>query len=114
MEIKIIENTCDIESDVLVVNKFEEEKTTSEIANKYAVEEDDFKGFGFKAYLSNITSEKTLILKIYNKDKKELKKQEVKINYTPTTRLYTYNLAIDKKIKKEDVLYYSVEIKESE
>ena len=79
-----------------------------------ANEEDDFKGFEFKAYISNITSEKTLILKIYNKDKKELKKQEVKINYTPTTRLYTYNLAIDKKIKKEDVLYYSVEIKESE
>ena len=90
-----------------------QDTTIDNISLEYK-EEDDFKGFGFKAYLSNITSEKTLILKIYNKDKKELKKQEVKINYTPTTRLYTYNLAIDKKIKKEDVLYYSVEIKESE
>ena len=44
MEIRIIENTQHQECDVLVVNKFENEVTTSEIANKYAIEEDKFEG----------------------------------------------------------------------
>ena len=44
MEIRVIENTQAQECDVLVVNKFENENTTSEIANKYAVEEDKFEG----------------------------------------------------------------------
>jgi len=89
-----------------------QDTTIDNISLEYS-EQDNFKGFAFKAYLTNITSEKTLVLKNYNKDKKELKKQELPINYTPTTRLFTYNLAIDNKIKKDDVLYYSVEIKES-
>ena len=89
-----------------------QDTTIDNISLEYS-EQDNFKGFAFKAYLTNITSEKTLVLKIYNKDKKELKKQELPINYKPKTRLFTYNLAIDNKIKKDDVLYYSVEIKES-
>jgi leucyl aminopeptidase len=44
MEIRIIENTQNQECDVLIVNKFENENTISEIANKYAVEEDKFEG----------------------------------------------------------------------
>ena len=44
MEIRVIDNTQNQECDVLVVNKFEGEKTTSEIANKYAIEEDKFEG----------------------------------------------------------------------
>ena len=38
MEIKIVENTKDIECDVLVVNKFEDELTSNPLINKYAPE----------------------------------------------------------------------------
>ena len=44
MEIKVVDNTRSLECDVLVVNKFQDEMTISEIANKYAVEEDKFEG----------------------------------------------------------------------
>lgn len=44
MEIRVVKETQHQECDVLVVNKFETENTTSEIANKYAVEEDHFEG----------------------------------------------------------------------
>lgn len=44
MEIKVVDNAKAIEADILVVNKFEGENTTSELANKYAVEQDGFKG----------------------------------------------------------------------
>ena len=44
MEIKVVDNTRSLECDVLVVNKFQDEMTISEIANKYAVEEDNFEG----------------------------------------------------------------------
>ena len=42
MEIRVINETQNQECDVLVVNKFEGEETTSSIANKYAVTEDNF------------------------------------------------------------------------
>ena len=59
MEIKVLNDTQNIECDVLVVNKYENELTTSEIANKYAVEEDKFEGkFG-----------ETYILPTYGKEK---------------------------------------------
>ena len=51
MEIKVIDNTQNLECDVLVVNKFEENATTSEIANKYAVEEDKFEGKFGETYI---------------------------------------------------------------
>jgi len=51
MEIKVIENVQYQECDVLVVNKFEGENTTSEIANKYAVEEDKFEGKFGETYI---------------------------------------------------------------
>ncbi len=51
MEIKVIENVMAIESDILVVNQFENEKTTNDLANKYAIEEDDFKGKFGETYL---------------------------------------------------------------
>ena len=44
MEIKISSEIKDISCDILVVNQFEGEKTTEEIANKYAIEEDNFEG----------------------------------------------------------------------
>ena len=51
MEIKVIHNTQDQECDVLAVNMFEGEKTTSELANKYAIEEDKFEGKFGETYL---------------------------------------------------------------
>ena len=44
MEIKVVQDAKSIEADILVVNKFEDENTTNELANKYAVEQDNFKG----------------------------------------------------------------------
>ena len=51
MEIKIVENPAGVEADILVVNQFEGEKTTNDLANKYAVEEDNFKGKFGNTYL---------------------------------------------------------------
>lgn len=51
MEIRVINNTLDTKCDLLVVNKFEGENTTSEIANTYAVQEDKFEGKFGDTYL---------------------------------------------------------------
>ena len=51
MEIRVVENARGIECDVLVINKFEEENTISDLANKYAVEEDKFEGKLGQTYL---------------------------------------------------------------
>ena len=51
MEIKIVENTAAVEADILVVNMFEDEKTTNDLANKYAIGEDNFKGKFGETYL---------------------------------------------------------------
>ena len=51
MEIKVINDTQTQECDVLVVNKFEGEETTSSIANKYAIAEDNFEGKFGETYL---------------------------------------------------------------
>ena len=51
MEIKVVNNTKTIASDILVVNLFEGEKTTSDLANQYAIEEDNFKGKCGETYL---------------------------------------------------------------
>ena len=51
MEIKVAENTAAVEADILVVNQFENERTTVDLANKYAIEEDNFKGKFGETYL---------------------------------------------------------------
>ena len=51
MEIKIIENTQAQECDLLVISMYENEKTVSEIANTYAIEQDNFKGKFGDTYL---------------------------------------------------------------
>ena len=51
MEIKVVENVKSIESDILVVNLFEGEKTSNDLANEYAVEQDNFKGKFGETYL---------------------------------------------------------------
>ena len=51
MEIKVVENAASMEADILVVNLFEGEKTSNDLANKYAVDEDNFKGKFGETYL---------------------------------------------------------------
>ncbi len=51
MEIKVVENSKSINCDLLVVSMFEGEKTSCELANKYAVEEDKFEGKFGETYL---------------------------------------------------------------
>lgn len=51
MEIKVVQDVKTIDADILVVNLFEGKKTVSELANKYAIEQDGFKGKFGETYL---------------------------------------------------------------
>lgn len=51
MEIKVVDNTKTVESDILVVSMFEGEKTSNELANEYAIGQDNFKGKFGETYL---------------------------------------------------------------
>ncbi len=51
MEIRVVENTKNIESDILVINMFEECQTSNDLANQYAIDEDGFKGKFGETYL---------------------------------------------------------------
>ena len=51
MEIKVVQDVKTIDADILVVNMFEGDKTISELANKYAIEQDGFKGKFGETYL---------------------------------------------------------------
>jgi len=51
MEIKVSENVSSALCEVLVINKFEGERTSQEIANKYAVDKDGFEGKFGETYL---------------------------------------------------------------
>lgn len=51
MEIKVSQNIQDTPVEVLVINKFEDEKTSQELANTYAVDKDCFEGKFGQTYL---------------------------------------------------------------
>ena len=51
MEIKVVQDAKSIDSDILVVSMFEGEKTASDLANTYALEQDNFKGKFGETYL---------------------------------------------------------------
>ena len=55
MEIKIVENTRDVECDVLIVNKFEDELTSNPLVNKYAP--DTFKGKSGESFVIHTRGE---------------------------------------------------------
>ena len=63
MEIKVAEN---FDTEVLVINKFEDELTTQELANTYAVEKDKFEGKLGETYLlhtyGKIDADKILVV----------------------------------------------------
>ena len=51
MEIKVLNDAKELKTEVLVINKFEGEKTLNELANKFAVEKDKFEGKFGQTYL---------------------------------------------------------------
>jgi len=51
MKFQVVDNSKSIESDILVMTIFEGEKTSDDTANKYAIEEDNFKGKFGETYL---------------------------------------------------------------
>lgn len=66
MEIKVSQNVKDTPVEVLVINKFEGEKTSEELANTYAVDKDHFEGKFGQTYLlhtlGKISADKILII----------------------------------------------------
>lgn len=66
MEIKVSENVKNTPVEVLVINKFEGEKTSEELANTYAVDKDHFEGKFGQTYLlhtlGKIPADKILII----------------------------------------------------
>lgn len=65
MEIKVSNDVKNLAVDVLVINMFEDEKTSQELANKYAIDRDGFKGKLGQTYLlqtyGKIPAQKILI-----------------------------------------------------
>ena len=51
MDIKVSESVKNTSAEVLVINKFEGEKTSEEFVNKYVVEKDHFEGKLGQTYL---------------------------------------------------------------
>ena len=72
MEIKVSENVNSTPCEVLVTGKFEGEKTTVELANKYAVDKDHFEGKFCETYLMHtlgqIPADKILIIGLGKKE----------------------------------------------
>lgn len=66
MEIKVSQNVKDTPVEVLVINKFEGEKTSEDLANTYAVDKDHFEGKFGQTYLlhtlGKIPADKILII----------------------------------------------------
>lgn len=72
MEIKTIANAKNYEGEVLVINMFEGEKTSQEIANEWAIEKDKFEGKFLTTYLlhtyGKIPAAKVLIIGMGKRD----------------------------------------------
>ena len=66
MEIKVSQNVKDTKIEVLVINKFEGENTSENLANTYAVEKDGFEGKFGQTYLlhtlGQISADKILVV----------------------------------------------------
>ena len=76
MKLTISENLREQKCDVLVINMFEGEKTSQELANKYALDEDNFKGKFKNTYLlqtyDKIPARKILLIGMGKKDEMSL------------------------------------------
>ncbi|MDR1168792.1 MAG: leucyl aminopeptidase [Heliobacteriaceae bacterium] len=72
MEIKVLENANNVPCEVIVVSMFEGEKTSQELANKFALEKDNFEGKFGQTYLLHTLgqscAEKILVLGLGKRD----------------------------------------------
>lgn len=101
MKLTISENLREQKCDVLVINMFEGEKTSQEIANKYALEEDEFKGKFKNTYLlqtyDKIPARKILVMGLGKKDEMTLDKaREIGAKITNKVKsIHAKTVAID-------------------
>lgn len=83
MEIKVSQNVKDTPVEVLVINKFEGEKTSEELANTYAVDKDHFEGKFGQTYLlhtlGKIPADKILIIGFGKKEEFDHNKMRVAV-----------------------------------
>ena len=72
MEIKVLQNVKDEQTEVLVISQFEGEKTSQELANTYAIDKDGFEGKFGTTYLlhtyGKIPADKILVLGLGKKE----------------------------------------------
>lgn len=78
------------------------------------IEKEEFKGFTLSAYITKNDSNSKAILKIYDKNKVELTNKELDLSEFKDIEKISINIELDDKIKKEDVNYYSIEVKEND
>lgn len=94
MEIKVLDSVKDVSCEVLVINKFEGERTSQELANTYAVEKDGFEGKFGQTYLlhtlGKISADKILIVGFGKKEDFDANKMR---------------LAVSKAVKKLQQIY---------
>lgn len=88
--------------------------TTLDIISLDYIEKDDFVGYSLNAYLKDSNNVGNIVLKIYNKEKVELTSQTLNLSELNAMEEIELNIKLDDKINKEDVIYYSVEIKEND
>lgn len=84
MEIKVLNSVKDTPCEVLVINKFQDEKTSQELANTYAVEKDGFEGKFGQTYLlhtlGKIPADKILIVGFGKKEEFDANKMRLAVS----------------------------------
>lgn len=84
MEIKVLDSVKDTPCEVLVINKFQDEKTSQELANTYAVEKDGFEGKFGQTYLlhtlGKIPADKILIVGFGKKEEFDANKMRLAVS----------------------------------
>lgn len=84
MEIKVSNDVKNLPCEVLVINKFEDEKTSEELANTYAVEKDRFEGKFGETYLlhtlGKIPADKILVVGFGKKEEFDSNKMRLAVS----------------------------------
>lgn len=84
MEIKVLDSVKDTPCEVLVINKFQDEKTSQELANTFAVEKDGFEGKFGQTYLlhtlGKIPADKILIVGFGKKEEFDANKMRLAVS----------------------------------
>lgn len=84
MEIKVLDDVKNVPCEVLVINKFEGEKTSQELANTYAVDKDHFEGKFGETYLlhtfGQIPADKILVVGFGKKEEFDADKMRLAVS----------------------------------